>query len=78
MFKHQHPLCDVKWVSLPFVKARIHKQCKNGIYHKEWERRKRGQQEKMQPKGKNERIYVCAALIKDFRKKKEILEKSRQ
>lgn len=56
-------------------------ECKNGIYHKEWETRKRGQQEKMQPKGKNERIYVCAALIKDFRKKKkkkEILEKSRQ
>lgn len=26
MFKHWHSLCDVKWVSLPFVKTKIHKQ----------------------------------------------------
>lgn len=48
-------------------------ECKNGIYHKEWETRKRWQQEKMQARGRNERIYIYMCCInKRLQKKKDI------
>lgn len=54
-------------------------ECKNGIYHNELETRKKGQQEKKCNTMKwNERIYICAALIKDFRKRENHHKKTVQ